>query len=235
MPKIAVIDTETQGFEATDLVCEFACTELVNEGDGWRLGATTSRLCRVDAMPPQARSIHHISAEETQAFPPFDAAQMWADLKAAGVDVVAAHKWDFDALRFGEPQLPAICTLKAARRLWPDAPGHGNGVLRYWLEDQGEIACDPDKAQPAHRAGPDTYVTANILRHMLSLTTAAQMAAWSKEPLVFHRWGFGKHKDKALTETPGDYLDWVVTRSDMDADVKWNCRRELDRRAKAAA
>jgi exodeoxyribonuclease X len=82
-------------------------------------------------------------------------------------------------------QLPAICTFKVARRLWPrEAPAHGNGPLRYWLEDRGEIACDEAKAYPPHRAGPDTYVTANILRHMLTLTTASQMVAWTKEPVL---------------------------------------------------
>jgi exodeoxyribonuclease X len=186
-------------------------------------------------MPPQARAVHHIAAGETRGFTAFDPDDMWADAKAAGVDVGAAHNWAFDALRFGEAQLPAICTLKAARRLWPDAPAHGNQVLRYWLEDAGHIACDPTRTEPVHRAGPDTYVTANILRHMLSLTTAAQMAAWTKEPLVFHVWAFGKHKGAQLVDTPADYLGWVVDRSDLDDDVKWNCRRELERRRARAA
>jgi exodeoxyribonuclease X len=234
MPTIAVVDTETCGFEATDPVCEFAVTLLTKEGDGWRLGETTSRLCRVEAMPPQARAVHHIRAQDTHAFPAFDPAAMWEQIKATGADAVAAHKWDFDALRFGEPQLPAICTLKASRRLWPDAPGHANGVLACWLEDEGQIALDDARRHPAHRAGPDTYVTATILQHMLTLTTGAQLVAWTKQPLVFHRWGFGKHQGQTLAETPEDYLRWVL-RSDMDADTKWNCQREVERRAEAQA
>jgi exodeoxyribonuclease X len=235
MPQIRVYDTETQGFEAEDKVCEIAWTDLINDGDGWRIGVTGGRLCRVETMPPQARAVHHIAAADTGRFLPFDPGVMWAEAKADGIDVVASHNWAFDVLRFGEPQLPAICTLKAARRLWPEAPGHSNGVLRYWLEDAGEIACDPAKAQPAHRAGPDTYVTANVLRHMLSLTSAAQMVRWTAEPLVFHRWAFGKHKGQTLAETPADYLRWVIDRSDLDTDTKWNCSRELDRRRAEAA
>lgn len=230
MPQIRIADSETTGLEADAKVCEIGWTDLINDGDGWRLGATGSRLYRVDAMPPQARAVHHIAAADTQAFEPFDPAGFWADAKADGIDVVAAHNLAYDLGYWGEPHLPALCTLKAARRLWPLASGHSNMVLRYWLEDQGEIACDDAKAHPAHRAGPDTYVTANILRHMLSLTSAAQMVAWTKEPLVFHLWGFGKHKGATLPDTPADYLEWVINRSDLDADVKWNCRRELDRR-----
>lgn len=230
MPRIRVIDTETQGLEAEHLVCEFGRTDLVKEDDGgWSLDGPHATLCRVDAMPPPARAIHHISAAETQAFPPFDAEAMWAQCAADGVDVIAAHVWAFDSLRLGEAKLPAICTFKVARRLWPrEAPAHGNGVLRYWLEDRGEIACDEAKAFPPHRAGPDTYVTANILRHMLSLTTASQMVAWTKEPVLMPTILFGKHRGE-WADAPADYLSWIL-RSDMDADTRWNAQRELDRR-----
>lgn len=232
MPKIAVIDTETCGLEATDPVCELGLTELVNEGAGWAVGKTTSQLFRVETMPPQARAIHHIRAEDTHGEFAFAPELMWSALKGDSFDVVAAHNWSFDALRFGEPQLPALCTLKAARHLFPEAPGHGNAVLSCWLEDQGLISPEEGRRHPAHRAGPDTYVTALILQHMLTLTTAAQMVAWTKQPLVFHVWGFGKHRGEKLTETPADYLDFMVTKAkDVDEDVRWNCRRELDRRA----
>jgi len=236
MPQIRIVDTETQGLEPEHKVCEFGWTDLIQEGGVWRIGRTGSTLCRVDSMPPQARAVHGITAAETQAFPAFDPANFWADAKADGIDVVAAHNWAFDSVHFGEPQLPVICTLKAARWLWPEAPAHGNGVLKCWLEDEGLITLDPARCQPAHRAGPDTYVTANILLHMLSLTTAAQMVSWTKGPLIFERWPFGKHKGKTLAETPIDYLLWATEKpNDLDDDTKWVCRRELDLRQKAAA
>lgn len=233
---IRVYDTETQGFEPEHLVCELGWCDVVHDGEGWRIGDHGSSLQRVDEMPPQARAVHHISAAETQAFPPFDPEAMWAKAKVDGVNVVAAHFWTFDSMRFGEAQLPAICTMKAARRVWPTAPAHGNGVLRYWLEDQGAISPDPALTLPPHRAGPDAYVTAHVLLALLTEATAAQMVAWTKQPLVFHVWGFGKHKGKAFADTPADYLDWVANKpNELDADTKWNCQRELDRRREARA
>lgn len=234
MPRIRVADNETTGLEATDKVCEIGWTDLTKEGDAWAVGDTRATLCRVEEMPPRARAIHHIAANDTEGFAPFDAGLFWSAAKADGVDVVAAHNANYDLTYWGEPPLPVICTLKVARHLWPLAPGHGNGVLRYWLQDQGLIVPEEDRCQPAHRAGPDTYVTALILRHMLSLTSASQMVAWTKLPLVFAIWGFGKHQGEPLSETPADYLDWVLTKSKLDDDVKWNCRRELDRRREAA-
>lgn len=234
-PRIRVLDTETSGLEPTDKVCEIGWTDLTKTDAGWIIGPTSSTLCRVEVMPPQARAIHHISAEETHGFPAFDPDALWLKAAAEGVDVVAAHNIAFDMAHLVEARLPTICTLKAARHLWPEAPGHSNGVLRYWLQDQGRINPEDARCHPAHRAGPDTYVTAHVLRHMLDLVSAAQLVAWTKLPLVFHVWTFGKHRGLALTETPGDYLDWVVTKSELDDDVKWNCRRELDRRRQGLA
>ena len=78
--------------------------------------------------------------------------------RAAGVDVFVAHKWAFEA-QWLEEHLqgrPAICTYKAALRLWPEAPGYSNQVLRYWLRPKD---LNPAVASGAHRALPDAYVT----------------------------------------------------------------------------
>ncbi len=229
MPRIRVIDFETQGLEPTDKVCETGWCDLANDGDAWRLDRYGASLHRVEAMPPQARAVHHISAADTADFPPFSAPDLWRDAKVDGVNVVASHNVAFDGAFWGEPELPVLCTLKSARRLWPDAPAHGNGVLRYWPEEQGLIAPNPALTLPPHRAGPDAYVTAHLLVAMLHLTSAAQMVAWTKEPLFQPRITFGKHKGE-WAAAPRDYLQWIL-RSDMDADTKWNAGRELERRA----
>src|SRR5690606_31559791 len=92
---------------------------------------------------------------------------------------VVAHNWAFEAAFLGDQQTPAICTLKAALRVWPDAPSHSNSVLRYWLEDQGLLSLDHETAMPPHRAGPDAYVTAHILKTLLAAgATGREMIAW---------------------------------------------------------
>lgn len=235
MPRIRVQDNETTGLEPTDKVCELGWCDLVNDGDGWRIDGHGSSLHRVEVMPPQARAIHHISAADTIGFAPFDAAEMWDGLKAAGVDVAAAHNAAYDLAYWGEPQLPVICTLKAARQLWPlDAPAHGNGVLRYWLEEQGRIAPDAVLSYPPHRAGPDSYVTAHILAAMLTETTAAQMVAWTKLPLLQPRCPIGDPwRGKPWPEVDEGFVRWITTKQGMDSDTAWNARRELERRSAA--
>lgn len=232
MPKIRVIDHEITGLEPECLVAETGWCDVIGDVDGWKIGAHGSTLHEVEAMPPAARSIHHISAAETQGFPPFDAEAMWAAAIADGVDVVAAHNAKYDSQYWGAQQLPVICTLKAARQLWTlEAPSHGNGALRYWLEDRGVIQPDPALCYPPHRAGPDAYVTANILIAMLRIVPARQLVAWSKLPLVQPVCPIGQQwRGKPWSEVDGGFLNWMLKQPDMDADTKWNAQEELQRR-----
>jgi exodeoxyribonuclease X len=230
MSRIAIIDFETTGLEPDAKVVERGRCDLEKDfADGWIIQPVASALHFCAEIPPAARAIHHIRAKDTEGFAPFDPDAFWAELKDGGVDAVATHNAAYDGQYWGAPQLPVICTLKVSRRLWPDAPSHGNGALRYWLQDRGLLRDLSDElSQPSHRAGPDAYVTAHILRHMLTGATGNQMVAWTKEPLLQPRITFGKHKGE-WRDAPDDYLAWIM-RSDMDVDTKWNAQREIDRR-----
>lgn len=232
MPKIRVQDQETTGLEPESLVVETGWCDILGDADGWKIGDMGSTLHEVEVMPPTARAIHHISAAETQGFPVFDVEAMWAKAKADGVDVIAAHNLKIDGQFWGVPQLPVLCTLKSARQLWPlEAPSHGNGALRYWLEDRGVIHPDPALCYPPHRAGPDAYVTANILIAMLRLVSAKQMIAWTKQPLRQPTCPIGKDwRGKPWAEVDAGFLQWVLRQNDMDPDTAHNAREELERR-----
>ncbi len=229
MTVLRVIDFETSGMEPpVAQVVEVGYCDLSRGEDGvWSVGQPVSWLCGADAMPPEVRAVHHISVAEVSGLAPFDPASVVAPHCAA----VVAHNWAFEAAFLGDQQTPAICTLKAALRVWPDAPSHSNSVLRYWLEDQGLLSLDHDTAMPPHRAGPDAYVTAHILKALLAAgATGREMIAWTQEPRLLPKITFGKHKGAAWKDAPRDYLDWVAFKSDLDGDTKWNAERELERR-----
>lgn len=227
---IRLIDFETTGMEPPAEVVEVGYCDLTQAGDVWEVGEPVSWLCGVAQMPPETRAVHHISLADVRDLTPFDPVSPLNN-GAARPTVIAAHNMDFEAKFLGDHGLPAICTLKAALRVWPDAPAHSNGVLRYWLEDQGLLALDHDKAMPPHRAGPDAYVTAHILKALLRVATGREMVAWTREPRLLPTCPLGKFRGKPWPEVEDGFLGWMLRQPDMEADLKWNALRELDRRA----
>lgn len=226
MTIIRVIDFETTGMGPDAQVCEAAFTDL--DLPDLTIQPTISWLCSVDALPPEVRAVHHIRMVDLVGRRPFQPHEM----HCAQAAYFAAHNAEFEQ-QFINPGLPWICTYKAALRVWPDAPSHSNGALRYWLEDQGKIELDHLLTQPAHRAGPDTYVTAGILSALINEGIApATMADWTLEPRLLPRCTIGKFRNKPWAEVEYGFLDWMLRQADMEADLKWNAQRELDRRAK---
>lgn len=227
MAKVRIIDFETSGFEPPEAqVCEVGYCDV--DTDSREVGDPVSWLCGITVpMPPETRAVHHISAEDCDGMPPFDPDTLDLD---DNVTAFAAHNWEFEN-RFFQPAKTAICTYKAALRIWPDAPSHSNGTLFYWLLDQGLIKPDISKCQPFHRAGPDAYATAWILVALMNAgATGKDMVAWTKEPRLLPKCTIGKFRGKPWSEVEDGFLGWMLKQVDMDADLKWNAARELKRR-----
>ncbi len=225
---LRVCDLETNGMKPPAQVCEAAFTDVVQvDGDPWRIGASERFLCHVKEMPPEVRAVHHITLEDVRWAPGFNP----KDLVGSAEKVLVAHQADFERAFIGDHDgMLWLCTYKSALRVWPDAPGHSNSVLRYWLEDQGLISLDHDKAMPPHRAGPDAYVTAHILLALLKVATVEEMIEWTKEPRLLPRCPLGKFRGKPWSDVDYGFLTWMLKQADMEADLKWNAKKELDRR-----
>jgi exodeoxyribonuclease X len=222
---IRVIDFETTGTEPPAEVCEVGLCDLDLERK--HIDQPRSWLCRVAAMPPEVRAVHHISLAECASSEPFDP----GTISAPDLSAFAAHNAGFETKFFQVPK-PIICTYKAALRMWPSAPSHSNGALRYWLEDQGLIAPDHAATQPAHRAGPDAYVTAHVLLALFNAgATGRDMVAWTKEPALLPTCPLGKFRGKPWSEVEGGFLGWMLRQPTMEADLKWNAEREIARRS----
>ena len=228
MTVIRVIDFETTGTEPPAQVCEVGICDLHLEEK--RIDKPCAWLCAVDEMPPEVRAVHHISLAECAGQQGFDPEEMVDDSLAA----IAAHNAEFET-KFFTPKHAVICTYKVALRVRPDAPSHSNGALRYWLEDQGKITPEHSLTQPAHRAGPDAYVTAHLLLALFNEGVSGKdMVAWTKEPRVLPRCPIGKFRDKPWSEVEAGFLGWMLRQPTMEADLKWNAEREIARRQKAA-
>lgn len=230
---ITIVDTETTGTEPPEhKLIEIAAVDL-DVDSGQLLNARAELIFPGRDIPPDARAIHHIS----------DADVIKADRAETVVPKIlrsvppqiafAAHYAQFERQWLEAHTGPAwICTWKCALRLWPDAPGWSNQCLRYWLQDQGIIGDIKGPTQPVHRALPDAVVTAYILKAQLKIAPPRVLLEWSAQHALFPKLTFGKHKGHKWSdsEVPDSYLSWITDTSDMDDDVKWNARTELDRR-----
>lgn len=163
--------------------------------------------------------------------------------RADGVVAFGAHSADFESIWFhpewwgGEP-IPFICSYKSALRAWPDAPGHGNQVLRYhWAYAD----LDREKAQPVHRAGPDAYVTAFHFAKLLNDgTTIEQMTEWMRHPALTVRCYLGdwanNGKGTPWPEVDTSMLNWIIGKGFHDKpDIRFTVEYHLRKREEEAA
>ena len=229
---VRVVDLETTGGSPpAHRVCEIGWQDVVRRPDGrWRLGDGGSTLVDPERpIPAVTSAIHHIVDEDVVGAP------RWLQV-ASGIlapvrrpVALAAHRAGFEQ-RWCTPALagptPWICTWKCALRIWPDAPSFSNQTLRYWRRPQG---LDRARSLPAHRAGPDAYVTAHHLRDMLDVAGLDQLIAWSREPGLLPRVPRGSDRGRRWID-----LDEAALRraaADRDEDIRFTARAELARRS----
>jgi exodeoxyribonuclease X len=240
-PFIAVFDLETTGPPEHAPVeigrCDLLAGSLDPFGHPASWGEITLPISALinpgRPIPAEASAVHHLVDENVMNAPRWGEISKFARI-GERVRAFAAHSAKTER-QWLTPELvgasPWICTWKCALRAWPEAPGHGNQVLRYWLKPEGLHRA---LAAPAHRAGPDAYVTAHLLRELLRLYPLERLIAWSEEPAVLVRVPFGKAtRGMRWTEVEDDFLLWVLDR-DFSEDILHTARVELDRRRAAA-
>jgi exodeoxyribonuclease X len=237
VPLLRVIDLETTGNSFTDGgVVEIGWQDLVAQDGEWQLaGLPQARLVHPgNPISAATSAIHHIIDEDvTDALPWHEAAPpvLQGDPGRAPV-ALAAHRAAFEQ-RWCLPALSGrarwICTYKCALRLWPDAPGHSNQGLRYWRRPDG---LDRALGLPAHRAGPDAYVTAHHLRDMLAMVDVEQLLAWSAEPALLVRVPYGPSRGRRWRDLDDAALARIIeNETSGNADMLFSARTEQTRRA----
>ena len=164
MSNLAVIDFETtgatpaMGARATEVaICLLEDGRIVD-----RFASLMNAGVRV---PPFITQLTGISNAMLASAPAADAVMREA-ARFVGTRTLVAHNAAFDR-QFWRAELlrcdlqapqPFACTVRLARRLYPDAPNHRLGTLAEWL--------DLPTAGRAHRALADAEVTAHLLGRM---------------------------------------------------------------------
>lgn len=236
--RIRVIDIETTGMEPpAAAVCEIGYCDLfqIEAGAPWKVCRPTSIL--IDPghpIPPEVSAIHHLVDEDVAGKCSLEFVTPDV-LSHPDIDVLCAHNAKFERLFITDEMTggkPWICTYKCALRIWKDAPSHSNQALRYWRKPEG---LDRAIASVAHRAGPDAYVTAFLLRDMLNGGALVDhLIKRSSQPALQVRCHLGKERGKLWSDVEPGFLKWVLDK-DFDEDVKFTARYWLEERAKGTS
>lgn len=221
-----ITDTETTGITVPEhAVVELATLDIVGD----RLGEGRSSLVNPGRpIPPEASAIHHITDADVADAPAL--AEVIPSILTVGEpDIFVAHEADFERMFVGQyTDKPWICTMRCAMRVWPEAQAFNLGYLRYWLAfgDLGLLA------SPPHRGLPDCYVAGHVFMRLTFEATIEEMISWSAEPALYPRVPFGMHRGKTWPDLPRSYIEFILDKpNDLSDDIKWNARRERDRRA----
>jgi exodeoxyribonuclease X len=228
---IRVIDIETTGMDPqADGIVEIASVDVYKTPDGHDITSERQHLIFPGRdIPPAASAVHHILDEDVARSHRIE--EVIADFNTANAYI--AHNCAFERSfldRFFGEDSTWVCTLKCALRIWPDAPGHSNQVLRYWLGLAEPFGRSREFISP-HRALSDCIVTAAIFVKMTELAKWSQLVAWSAEPALYSTLTFGKHRGVKYIDAPADYLDWIAYKSDMDADTKYSAKHWIAAKA----
>lgn len=227
-----VIDIETTGLALPAEIIEIGRVDVTVDDSGVRIDKPKSRLYRpLHGIPPETMAVHHITEADFKPDTPTCTEELLRSAIWSGgkPDALVAHNCEFERSFIPAEitdDLPWICTLKTALRVWPEAPQHTNQVLRYWRG----LSLDAELAMPPHRAGPDAWVTAHLLVDLLKSATAEQMIDWTARPKALPTVTFGKHRGAKWADVPLDYLQWMARQSDMNADALACAQEELARR-----
>lgn len=225
-----VLDTETTGLDAKkDRVVEigYALTTLTE-----RLESGASLVNPGMPIPPEASAIHHLVDEDVAQAPQLDIAVATTLPKFEGIHV--AHNAPFDASFLPMIRGPWLDTKRMAMRYLSDLPSFSNQYLRYALK----LEVPSVRGMAAHRAEADAIVTAALLRYLLCGPVAedfgnmdqAAFLAKQSDPVLIKTVSFGKHKGKAWSQVPADYLQWFARNSEgADADVMFTVKHWMGR------
>lgn len=236
---IRCCDLETAGLKPPAGVCEAATVDVLvhQSADGTviKRGEVWSSLVNPGApIPPEASGVHDVTDDMVTDSPLF--ADVIGYMTAVGDDgapaAFCAYNAKFDRQWFNPPDAAWLDAYKIALWIWPDAPDHKLGTLRYFLKLK--LA---DDMGPRHRALADAYVCAGVLRRAFAQgATFEDMRTVSDNPAVLPKLLFGKHAMKRFYDPAVDagYLQWLVGEKGMDDDVRHTAMVELQRRRGAA-
>jgi exodeoxyribonuclease X len=222
--KLIVVDTETSDLpENGGQLLELAW--MVLQAPNWEVVSSYENYVQYTGpLNPCAQASNHIvPAMLTSTYGALPKEKVLADLVDAiePDSILVAHNVAFDREFLPGITNPWICTYRVSKRIWPEAPGHSNQVLRYYFGIKPDLSNTPVKVRMPHQALYDVATTTGIVRKMLEKHSPEELVKISWNVQKLRTMPFGKHKGKAFNQIPCDYLVWLRNQSRLDPDLAY--------------
>lgn len=214
--RFTIFDTETSGIGNGHGVCEFAYMTIDENMEV--IDQDVSLIdpeCKISAG---ASGVHGIRDSDVADAPTLEEYMtVVKDKPFSSPTVFIAHNARFD-IGFLKDWInidSQLCTLRLARKLWPDAENHQLQTLRMELNL-------PFTRGDAHSALGDV----DVVRHLLKRAkdefgyTLQEMIELAAAPIKVDKMPFGAHKGKPLSELPKQYVNWALKNLDLEPDLK---------------
>lgn len=216
MDHLIILDTETPSMEAKDGVVEVAWIEI--DDDLKVLDEVQSLIKPYGRISAAAAGVHGITHDMVEDKPTLD--EFMVNVKGNPFKtkkvLVIGHNIAFDTKYFPDyfGEIVPMCTLKLARRIYPDAENHKLQTLMYELNL---------KPKGKHNALDDVYTCYELLEHMMDVTGLDLEGLYelSLKPVPITKMPFGKHRGTKLVDLPKDYIFWLKNKCDnLDPDLR---------------
>lgn len=211
-----IFDTETSGIGAGHGVCEFAYMTI--DEDFQIIDQDVSLIdpeCKISAGASGVHGIRDIDVAEAPTLEEYMTILKDRPFKKPTVFIAHNARFDIGFLKDWVDIQAPFCTLRLARKLWPDAENHQLQTLRMELNL-------PFVRGDAHSALGDVEVVRQMLiraREEFGYTLQ-EMVELSAAPIKVEKFPFGKHKGVPLSEVPKQYVTWALKNLDLDPDLK---------------
>lgn len=224
---VKVLDTETNSDNAK--IAEIAQLAIgYYNGENWIV--ESKYYDTVEPMPFGASAVNHISRKMIAGKPKFleEAEEDVMFLGSPGYFVAHHSPYDKKVITNAFAKLgftfedKFICTLRLAKKLFPDLEAHNLSYLRYALD------LPIDDSITAHNATDDVLVTIELFKFLFEtaktrglINSVDELYQFCWESIAVTTMPFGKHKGQAFKEVPNSYYVWLIDNSevfDTDSD-----------------
>lgn len=223
--RVLVVDFETTGVKWPYHAVEVAWIELDRHFQ--EITSRSSLIKPPVRIPAEVTEIHGITDDDVSDAPSLDEfliEECGHPFENQHVCFVS-HNAPFDYRLFKEfcGSATLICTVTAARRLYPKSKNHKLATLASELGFEQHTA---------HRATGDARTCLELLLHIREATKLdlGGLLEYGNPFRVQNTLPFGKHKGVPIGEIPRDYLGWLNDRLEHDNPILPTVKLELERR-----